>query len=293
MKSLNLNAWLTFCRERFALVEHALMIACFTGGNAYVATKLAGFSFSWLSFVVAYVVTFSFFFRLRLFDEIKDYEFDIEHNPTRPLARGLIKIPEVKSVIFALTAFEILVVGLATPYAAIFHLAAIAYSYLMYKEFFIGDYIRPHLTTYAVMHTLVSAFVGFSIAAITSGEGLSLELTFMGVANWAQFNLFEFARKTFAQSEEKPNVDSYSSLFRERGAALLSFSQVLLGIAAVYLLFGIEGATFGIIGLAAILSVFICAYVIKKDAKSAKFFRTATSLYLLLFYVVIMIYEVI
>ena len=49
-----------------------------------------------------------------------------------------------------------------------------------------------------------------------------------GLMYWCIFNLFEFARKTFAPSEERQGVESYSSLFGIAGAVILSISQALV-----------------------------------------------------------------
>lgn len=291
-----LTNWTAFCKERFDPLTHSIMILCFVAGNTALASGLYAFEMNWLQFALAYVVTFSYFFRLRCFDEIKDYEFDVLHNPSRPLARGLLSLKEVKIAITLFTIFEAVMVKTFAPQAMLMYLIAMIYSFIMYKEFFIGRWIRPHLTTYAVLHTFSSALIGYAIMSITSD--ISNPLTnssayLFALINWGQFNLFEFARKTFAPAEEKPNVDSYSSLFKPLGAALLSISQITLSWVALYALPSAHYASFGNLALAIILAGFAFRYAKSNSATNARLFRNVTSAYLLLFYLVIVIAEVI
>ena len=111
-----MKAWATFIKERFPLSSHLPMIISFTLANVCVGfddnQKLRALV---LYLLMSVVLTVSFFFRLRLFDEIKDYEIDKQINPTRPLASGLISIPNVKLVFTLLILFELgatLILGL-------------------------------------------------------------------------------------------------------------------------------------------------------------------------------------
>lgn len=225
------RSW-TFISERFPLGSHLPMIASFVAANALFGTTLNGSAFySAARMCLGFIVAFSFFLRLRLFDEIKDYETDLIVNPTRPLARGLIKVSEVKIALALLCLGELLIVVALSPQLAASHLLGMLYSFLMYREFFIGSLIRPHLTTYAVLHTVVSSFIGATVISVVTNLPIwnfSSSLLWLLLANWGYFNLFEFARKTFAPSEERNNVESYSKIFSVRGAILLSLSQAIV-----------------------------------------------------------------
>lgn len=292
------GAWWVFCKERFPVGSHALMILFFSLANALAAPAILNTHIHLFDFCVAYLVTFSFFFRLRCFDEIKDYEVDLEHNPTRPLARGILSLKQVKIMIACLTAFEFALIYIFNCEALVTHAVAVTYSFLMYKEFFIGKLIRPHLTTYAVTHTFVSILVGFSIASVVTNQPVTVfpkQLLLFGLVNWALFNLFEFARKTYAPSEERPNVDTYSSLFKSWGAAALSLSQVVFAIvvvayAGIHLntIFTIHPVVAHVIG-ALLTIVPALMYAAKPSEKSAKLFRNLTSLYLLVFYMILIL----
>src|SRR5262245_31147321 len=80
-----------FCRERFPLAAHAPMVAVFALGNvAVVEGAPRAHPLSLARFAAVWAIGMLFFFRLRCFDEIKDYDVDRRHNPDRPLARGLV-----------------------------------------------------------------------------------------------------------------------------------------------------------------------------------------------------------
>lgn len=231
--------WRMFIRERFSLAAHAPMILVFALANGGVSLRLAGGAGRWESFAAAWLVAMMFFFRLRCFDEIKDHAVDCRLNPTRPLARGLLTPLQVKAMCVVLVACELAVAGACGRRALGTHAVAVLYSFLMYREFFIGRWLRPRLTTYAVTHTLVSMLMGWSVGAMVSGVALwrmPAALWAYGPVNWLLFNVFEFARKTFARDEETRGADSYSLRFGAHGAAWLCMSQVAAAVALLALL---------------------------------------------------------
>lgn len=293
-----LQAWWIFTKERFAPLEHLLMVFFLVLGNTSVACLLLDKEWLWQSFLLSFAVAMSFFFRLRCFDEIKDYEVDLEVNPTRPLARGVLTIPQVKTMFMLLTVFELVVVWFAGVPALICHAIAVAYSYLMYKEFFIGKYLSPHLTTYAVSHTFVSILVGYSVIAQNTHLGFEQfpdYVLIFGVVNWALFNLFEFARKTYAPEEERENVDTYSSLFRPLGAGLLSLSQVAFALAVLWLVSANHGqinllsgiGLYGHMGAASLVALATVLYIAQPSTKTAGLFRGVCGGYLILFFMLL------
>lgn len=234
---LNLcHRWWIFTRERFPPLAHVPVIGFIVLANAAMACRIMEIDVAVPRFILSLVVALMFFYRLRCFDEIKDYKVDLELNPTRPLARGVLKIREVKQMFVSLTVMELIVAAIQGPAALATHALAVGYSYLMYKEFFIGRILRPHLTTYAVTHTFVSILLGWSVAAQVTRvpfwqfPGLFVAFSFV---NWMLFNVFEFARKTFSAEEETVGADSYSRRFRPMGAVVLCLSQILIAVSIV------------------------------------------------------------
>ncbi len=270
------------------------MLGLFTLGNATVAWNFStdqsiGPAWQWL---VLFLVTFLFFFRLRCFDEIKDYEVDVEHNPTRPLARGLVSVSATKWMIACLVGLELGLVAMFLPNALMVYAIALVYSFLMYNEFFIGWLIRPQLTLYALSHTFVSSIVGLFIVCGAGGFVLSelpAVLFKFVLVNWALFNLFEFARKTYGPMEERDKVDTYSSLFGSAGAAALSLVQAAAACCLLVFLpptvLSYSWAQFVLVLIPFGAGVL---YVLMPD-KYAKLFRSLVSAYLILFYLLLSI----
>ncbi|WP_413292029.1 UbiA family prenyltransferase [Bdellovibrio sp. HCB185ZH] len=282
--------WLILIKERFSPFQYIPMIAAFTVANGLYLVKTESIEWNWSRFTMAFILMLSFFFRMRLFDEIKDYEVDLKINPTRPLARGILSVTQVKHALMMLILLELAVASQLGLPSFLIHVLGIGYSLLMYEEFFIGDLLRPHLTTYAVSHTFVSVLLGVSaavgVAGITDLATLSKHAAFF-LMNWCFFNLFEFARKTFATEEEKENVPSYSSIFGTKGAYLLSISQVVLGLALLRVQFGeflLWPAALAVVYLVATI-----AYLVKPKAINAKLFRGGTGAYLLGHFIVMSI----
>ena len=286
------NRWLVFINERFPIAEHCISIFFLTLANSAVACAITGTTFYVYRFCIAYIVCLLFFFRLRCFDEIKDYATDKLVNPGRPLARGVLTIGNVQAMFLVVTLIEIMLVSLLGTTALVVHFAAISYSYLMYKEFFIGKRLSPHLTTYAITHTFVSVLVAYSIFAQMTGVAASrfaVELLVFGLATWSIFNLFEFGRKTFAPDEERENVPTYTTTFGVLGAILLSLSQIAACLAVVVYLYHA-----GMIITASdihyhLIAAFIpgvagMIFLKEKSRKSARIFRATCAAYLIAYY---------
>jgi 4-hydroxybenzoate polyprenyltransferase len=215
--------WRIFQRERFPLHTHLPLIFALVLAHA-------GFD------AVLFFVLLSFFFRMRLFDEIKDYATDCDKNPSRPLPRGILRVRDLQRMIFMLFGFEIVIAAAFNPIALAVLLPAQGYSFLMYKEFFIGKFLRLHLTTYAICHTAVMILLSALCSAwIWKCFPWQLEAGrwIFAFACFCIFNVFEFGRKTFARIEEKPGVDSYSKVWGRGGAVALNLSQVLLSLGAM------------------------------------------------------------
>ncbi len=285
---MKLKPWIQLIKERFPLGSYLPMVTVFTVANMIIAAHFQSeTNLPLAKLLLIWCLTLSFFFRLRLFDELKDVEVDKINNPNRPLARGLIAITQVKAVIVVLVFLELLVsyqLGLNT---LVIQAIAIGYSLLMYNEFFIGKFLRPHLTLYAVTHTAVSILLGYCIVAQYLNVAFWLfpsEVLIFGLINWSLFNLFEFARKTYAKEEESPTSDSYSKLYGSFGAFLLTASQ---SAAALFLLFSIDGVSIYLwvhIVLFVSLAIMSLPYILRGKAN---FYRLAWSVYIIVFYLVV------
>jgi hypothetical protein len=280
-----LVSWWQFTKERFEPASHLLMIAFFVAVHQMAASVLLWAPLSSGRILATGLLAVLFFFKLRLYDEIKDYEVDLEFNPTRPLARGLLSVAQVKKAIVLVLAIELLILPFLGQGALMVGTVAIAYSLLMFREFFIGPLLRPHLTTYAVTHTFVSSLL--SATLLTALSGTSPANWTRGawafvLASWFLFNIFEFGRKTFATQEERGRVESYSKIFGRSGAVTLVMIQAGIASWLYVLAFPkyLNVAGLALAGAALFLTGVL--YSFKDDATWAKAYRALSSGYIVL-----------
>ncbi len=287
-----LKAWWVFTKERFEPLSHLLMILPLFLANYFLAKGIVRENAEFtIGSVVAFVVLFALFYHMRLFDEIKDYETDCRVNPTRPLPRGLIALTTFKRVTFLLVFFELLVCMLRLPApVAVGAFLMIGYTLLMYREFFVGSWLGPKMELYAITHTVVSGFMALYICALASGLffwEMPMPFFLIALCNWMNFNIFEFARKTFAAAEERAGVESYSKRLTPFGAVVV---VVLNAFVAVLCLCGIcpffkQGVILVAIGawLSSLLLVTGLIYAFSNTIGTAKMYRSTATLYLVLF----------
>lgn len=293
-----LRKWLWFIKERFSPLSYAVMIFAFFGAHYvlyanFINQKVFLGASAVLHLMPLVLAASLFFFKLRLFDEVKDMESDTTHHPERPLPRGLLLKSDVIQAAFIIMAIEVLLFSFYGFSAFLSASIAIGYSLVMYKEFFIKKWLRTHLTTYAVTHTFVVVFVSLTIFVALIGSQFTEipgELLYFSFAGWFIFNIFEFGRKTFARSEEKVGVDSYSKIFGKLGAVLLVLAMAVVGtifigkatpsltVNALYTLL----VPIGISGL---------LYAMFDRPRLAKIYRTLTALYIISVYWIVIFFQ--
>ena len=286
--------WWQFTKERFEPVSHLTMIIVFLAAHILVARALLPVNIEGLDYLTLLIGVTAFYFKLRLYDEVKDYDLDVIINKHRPLPRGLLNLKSMYRGMLVCILIELVCFSSQGFTSAMSAVIAITYSLIMYKEFFIAEKIRPYLTTYALVHTIVTTILSFAIFSFLTHENffkLLINPPFLSfaMANWLLFNIFEFGRKTFASSEERENVDTYSSLFGAIGAVILVFSQAAI---AFYLTLNLEKANHNIIIwgnalLLILLGLLSFNYIYTNKPIAAKRFRNFSSLYIIIFYLIL------
>ncbi len=283
--------WSLFIEERFNPVAYTVMIFVFLSSHYVLYLNFfkqkATFHFhDILYFTPLVLAVFIFFFKLRLFDEVKDFDLDRIHNPERPLPRGLLCKSDVLRVALIISILEIVLLAFYGLWALVSMTIVIGYSLLMYKEFFIKKWLRSHLTTYAVTHTFIIVLISITIFIALMSRSITVipaNLIYFSFAGWFLFNIFEFGRKTFASEEEKKDIKTYSKSFGRLGATILVMTMSLLSILLIgramasvdsrFLFFWL--CSIGLVGL---------IYVISDRPYIARLYRIATSLYIILTY---------
>ncbi len=261
-----LRAWM---RERFP-ARNAVFFAVFYAtalliGRASVETN--GPMVLSVRDIAGFVAVWCFFLMLRVFDEHKDFEADAIAHPQRVLQRGLITLRDLRLVGAVAIALQLGVsvwldagIGVVT----LWWLAAVVWSVLMAREFFVRAWLRTHLVIYALTHIVVMAILAMWIASMGAPRAVSAP------APWAFAMLslfaglaFEVARKIRAPEQEHPMADSYTQALGIAPAAGMLLGVVLgAAAAAMWLVVMISGGVGRVAAATLVVAVGVAALAI-------------------------------
>ncbi|RYY11790.1 MAG: hypothetical protein EOO36_18480, partial [Cytophagaceae bacterium] len=154
MNLRNLGAYL---HERFSPINMGLLVVLF--GTVRGLAALAGAlqrgpaSADGPGLVaLGALATVSFFFRLRVFDEEKDFAQDALHHPHRVLQTGRVTLPQLRALAWAGAALEAGWSAAQEIDTLLLWGIALVYSVLMRVEFGVGRWLRARLVLYALSH---------------------------------------------------------------------------------------------------------------------------------------------
>lgn len=294
-KGKNLLIFWQFIKERFDPISHFIMITLFLLAHYLILLLQGELLVNSTTLLLLCLVCVIFFLKLRFYDEIKDYQTDLEINPGRPLPRGLISLAQVKEWIINCLVVEFVIFASTGPKSFLMGIMAMGYSVLMYKEFFIGEKIRPHLTTYATSHTIVTLFLSLALFCGATSKApweLDKDYYYFGIASWLLFNIFELGRKTYQNTEERNAVESYSKIWGRLGAFVLVLIQ---GLLASYFFIQMrvindpDMISMLIIPNSLLILSGVLYYLIEKEI-TGKIYRAFSSFYIVLIYLILIVY---
>jgi len=284
--------WWQFLKERHEPFSITLMVAIFFAAVAFVAYQPGVHAPPcWKRLAAGFAIVWLIFLHMRMFDEVKDYDVDREHNPERPLARGLISVGEFSAMTMLVLAIEIALAGIMQWPMLPAYMMVLCFTLLMRMEFFVGDWMRPKLELYAITHTFSAAMISMlihSIVCFSDFAGADRGMLLYALGNWFVFNVFEFGRKTFAVEEEREGVESYSNRLKPIGAVILLLVNIALAYAAFYYV-AISKFTavadWRLLAPAGAVSLLVAVigliYAAKPVLANAKLYRGVVTLYLL------------
>ena len=295
MKWSNLVAYL---QERFAPVNMGLFAVLFftVRAVASVATGAAGRPVpaeSWGLAAWGALATISFFFRLRVFDEEKDFAQDMVNHPGRVLQTGRVTLPQLRALAWAGALVELGWSATQGRLALLGWTLALVYSLLMRAEFGAGEWLRRRLVLYAGSHMLIMPLVIFWLwLAYAPGTLATLLLPLLLALSLLGGFAFELARKLRAPDAERPGVDSYSRALGY-GPALAATALVLLAGAATQarLLAELSAGTAAYAVLLGLLLVALALYAAAWQRPREKLLRRAelvVSLFMLTSYLALL-----
>lgn len=287
-----IKRWCQFLKERHEPFGITLMVGSFFAASAFMAYQPGVHAPPcWRRLSIGFALVWLIFLHMRMFDEVKDYQVDREHNPERPLARGLISVGEFSAMTMICLAVEMALAKIMAWPMFPAYIMVLCFTLLMRMEFFVGDWMRPKLELYAITHTFSAAMISLlihSIVCFSDAAGADRATLLFALGNWFVFNVFEFGRKTFAHEEERAGVDSYSGRLKPWGAVLLLLVNVFAAYCAFFLAVGSKFssvADWRLFAPAAVISLLTAVagaiYASSPVAANAKLYRGIVTLYLL------------
>ena len=177
--------------------------------------------------------TVSFFFRLRVFDEEKDFAQDLQNHPGRVLQTGRVTLPHLRALAWAGAGLEISWAALRGPTTVLLWGLALGYSLAMRAEFGVGRWLRGHLVLYALSHMLIMPLViTWLFGAYAPLAAAGAYLPWLWLLSLLGGFSFELARKLHAPAAERAGIDSYSRALGYGRALALTVAVLLAGGAA-------------------------------------------------------------
>lgn len=190
--------------------------------------------------LVGIYTVFAFLMWLRIADDLKDFETDMQLFPDRPLPSGRVLKKDVMIVCFVV---ELAAVALNAVFMNnfLFFLILYGYGYLMSKWFFHKKQIQPSLPLALVTHNPVQMFVNVYIISFTVIKyDLPPVSLFTVMALWTLYFpalIWEVSRKIRAPKDET-EYTTYSKLFgyqkSTRFVMILTLVDIVTNMILVY-----------------------------------------------------------
>lgn len=218
---------LNYLNERFPFINMMLFVILYAMVFIVSEMVLVGNPHSYSFHAIGIVSVISFFFRLRVFDELKDFKIDAINHPHRVLQSGIINLSTLKFLAFLGFLLELFWVFKAGTPAIFTWLFALIYSLLMRVEFFIPKLLQKNLLVYAITHMLIMPLIIVWIwASRYNVFQINLVLIYLLLLGLLSGFAFEIARKTHAPDAERDTVDSYSKQLGLKNAQYLIIALV-------------------------------------------------------------------
>lgn len=284
---------LAYLHERFPLVGNVLLIVSYYSSNQFLARALnrPGEPMYYdRGSILGAITVLCIFFHLRVFDEHKDYEEDLQHYPDRVLQSGLITLRDLKILGGMAIATELVLSAIWSPAALVSVLTALLFSVLMLKEFFIGDWLKRHFLVYAVSHMLIMPLLAMVVYSFATGkyawEAPGWYWLYAFVGFFVTFN-WEISRKIRAPEDERAGVDTYTKVFGTYGAgyAVLAIRVIDTGMVALvgYHLQLSVWFYVVLIALLGVCTIGFLQYRFNTNRKTAKRMETYAAMYIIAF----------
>lgn len=277
--------------ERFPIFKHGLVIAVFALSGAALPHLVGGARFNDpTAALVAVAVCFLAFLQLRIADEHKDHEDDRRFRPERPVPRGLISLGELRWIGFAAAAAQAALAWMLKPALLVFLAGLWLWMALMAVEFFAPRVLKARPMLYLASHMVITPLIAlFAVACGWAAAGMAFQIepaviAFLALA-YANGAAIEISRKTWAPSDERRGVDTYSRLWGPVGAACAVAVAISVGLALASSVLYAAGAASWLIGAMWVLALTglaaAFAYAQRPRTPRAKLLESAVGIWVL------------
>ena len=225
------SRWGIYLKERFPIIPNLLVAGGITLSAKELAVSRGNEGITSLSIFLALLGGMLFLAQIRFMDEYKDFHKDQIAHPERPLPRGLFTVEEfgvwIKRFNFGMIALSVFAGVFLNLLAGVLFGFGTLYLYLMFKEFFAGEWLSKRPMLYAISHQLIIFPMGaFVYSCFASRYVMSADVFWFCTLLLGSFFAFEVGRKLDPNSH--PILNTYLSIYGRNKTAFLLLT--LLGI---------------------------------------------------------------
>lgn len=288
-----IRRFLIYQKERFPFIGHGLLISAFTFsaiGYARICRGVEGF-IDWNVFLPGVFTTFTLFFLLRISDEFKDAEDDAKYRKELPVPRGLISLKELKRIGLIILFLQLFVNIFFFPKMLVLYGIAILYLFLMWKEFFIVNWLKKHQFWYVVSHMFIIPLIDIYASGLDwflVGVAAPTGLLFFFAVSYMNGIVIEVGRKIRTKEQESEGVLTYTAMLGQKKALYL-YILVLIGtftlaVLATYYA-GFMDMAFGVLLVVLILCLLpALSFIVKPTQKKSKIIEVTSGIWTIAMY---------
>lgn len=276
-----MKRWLEFFKERTPLASYILITMGPVASGYYLSTvgKIH-------DGVIAFLGFFLFFLVLRMMDEYKDYEKDILAHPKRPLPRGLIPLSEfhkgINIGVALMIAFNVFLFLIGMKCSAFIYGLVVIHLWLMYKEFYCGDWLNQKPLLYALTHQLILVSLCLFCLSVYRVSGTYHFTTLDWIYSFSvlfAFFSYEVCRKL--DPEAHPVLKTYRYVYGMSGVYRIVGTLVILHLLFIHKLFGQNPIQYLFFTTPILLMIFI--FLLARDKMKFKMVELMATINLLVF----------
>jgi hypothetical protein len=255
LESALIKRLILWAKERFPL-SHGLMFLMLYLSAAMLVRQGSDNSFPFQLDMINFLACWSLFLVLRILDEHKDFDIDMENYPERILQSGLVTLSHLGWVAVVAVLFQIVMNMYHDQWfgnAIISWTILIFWLTLMTFEFFAREWLTQRLVLYAFLHMLSMPLIIYWMTQLANPFKdlmLTTNTIMICLIGFFSGSIFEIARKTITPNNERPGVDSYTKIWGvSKTVAVLKILLIIVTILSFTLIGFLDRTLFGLPGI--------------------------------------------